>query len=153
MAEAHLAGCSVCARYLHIVEEGVAVLRALPAVEPSEDFLPRLQHRLYGIQNEYGVSRRNSSGTSLVLAMALAVLIALGAWLPVLRPRLALVELPPTIALTPDQPPPVPSLFRTGPLLTAPPEFSLLTLPAGTPVYYGYTPLRLKLNSTEESPR
>lgn len=117
--EEHLSGCSSCARYDRVIAGGVAELRQIPEIAPSDDFLPRLQHRIYHLQDDLGPGwKRERSGVSAGFATALAVAIVLAAWIPVITSRPATVTLAPITAQLASAPKPVPSLFRTGPLLT-----------------------------------
>lgn len=118
VVESHLAGCDACARYAEVVEAGVEHLRALPALEPSHDFLPRLQHRIYHLDDERaGIASRSGSGASTGFVLAAAVLITTAAALPLLRSQPAILELPPVAATAPAAEESVPALFRDGPLL------------------------------------
>jgi len=83
-AEAHRASCPKCARYDRVVRSGVRLLRGLPEVEPSPDFFPKLQHRLFHLDEEL---KRGDRGTSAgaVASLAVAAALALLAWSPVLR--------------------------------------------------------------------
>ncbi len=118
VVESHLAGCDACARYADVVETGVEQLRALPVVEPSDDFLPRLQHRIYHLDDERaGIASRRGSGASTGFVLAAAALIATAAALPLLRPQPAVLRLPPVAATAPTVEEAVPALFRDGPLL------------------------------------
>lgn len=56
--EAHLRACASCARYDRVVEGGVRVLAADAGLEVSEDFMDRLQHRLYHVEDELAAARR-----------------------------------------------------------------------------------------------
>ena len=56
--EAHLRECASCARYDRVVEGGVRVLGSAPEMEVSEDFMERLQHRLYHVDDELADARR-----------------------------------------------------------------------------------------------
>ena len=47
--EAHVESCPACSRYRVVVEKGAELLRSLPEPELSEDFGPRLQYRLYHV--------------------------------------------------------------------------------------------------------
>lgn len=80
----HMASCPSCARYDRVVRRGLSLLRTLPEVEPSEDFFPRLQHRLYHLDDESQDGSR-ASGTSAVVSLAIAGVLALLAWSPLLR--------------------------------------------------------------------
>lgn len=100
--EAHLRSCPSCSRYARVVEQGVGEYRAAFAVEPSVDFIPRLQEQLLVVDLEtrmYG--RPESSVTSAGVVLALVLLIATAAWIPVLRSRTAAMQLPPIAAHAP----------------------------------------------------
>jgi anti-sigma factor RsiW len=56
--EAHLRGCDSCARYDRVVAGGVRVLHSLPELEVSDDFMDRLQHRLWHVEDELATARR-----------------------------------------------------------------------------------------------
>lgn len=99
----HMEVCSSCARYHRVLVKGRELLRTLPPVEPSFDFYPRLQHRLYHVMDEapleYG---SRASGASTAAAVAIAVLMAVAAWSPLARREPPQVELPPIVV---DEPP------------------------------------------------
>ncbi len=82
--EAHVAACASCAHYDRVVRQGVRILRALPEVEPSTDFFPRLQHRLYNLEDELRAGARGP-GASTMVSLAIAGVLALLAWSPLLR--------------------------------------------------------------------
>lgn len=141
-AQAHLASCSLCAGYHSLVEQGLRELHALDRIEPSDDFLPRLQHRLYHLaEEEAGWSRRNSSGSSIGFVLLLASLIGSAAWLPLLRSGTPLVELPPVVAAAPKRAAPIHTLFRAGPLLPRESQSVSLIYPPSNTVFFRYTPL------------
>lgn len=85
--EAHRASCPRCARYDRVVRSGVRLLRGLPEVEPSPDFFPRLQHRLYHLDEELRARDRGTSAGA-VASLAIAAALALLAWSPLLRAAL-----------------------------------------------------------------
>lgn len=114
---AHMAECPGCARYHRVVDRGVHLFRELPQLQASEDFLPRLQHRIYHLDEENRRSGSYSSGVSAGLVLAIATLLALAAWAPSFQPRAATLTLPPVAARAPQPSPEVPILFRSGPLL------------------------------------
>lgn len=70
--EAHARECEHCARYDRVVEKGARVYRDLPRVEVSDDFMERLQHRLYHVDDEMAAARRRRSPVSRGAAAALA---------------------------------------------------------------------------------
>lgn len=116
----HAAGCSSCARYDRVVAGGVEVFRDLPGVEPSYDFLPRLQHRIYQADYEASRRRRRASSAPAVLTAGIGLAIAMTVLLPRIRTAPAVVELPPIAAHAPHRVEPIQVLYRAGPLLTAP---------------------------------
>jgi anti-sigma factor RsiW len=74
---AHLAECASCARYDRVIGKGVRMLRDEPELEVSEDFMARLQHRIYHIDEEKRSSagrraRGVAAGGTLAAAAALA---------------------------------------------------------------------------------
>lgn len=116
---AHLAHCRPCARYDRVVGSGVDVLRALPEIEPSDDFLPRLQHRIYHIDDAAALRERRASGASAVILGGIAFAIGATAWAPLVRSgSVPVVELPPVVAHAPHKVEALEHLFRAGPLLT-----------------------------------
>lgn len=115
--DAHLAECAECRRYHDVVAQGSTILRSMPPVVVADDFFPRLQHRIYHLEDGPALGHTDiaGSGTTIATAVAVAVLIILAAWSP------ALVR-PPRVALAPivvNQPEPRalgvrPSLLWTG---------------------------------------
>jgi anti-sigma factor RsiW len=100
-ADAHLADCAECRRYHAVVVQGSAVLRSAPALAVPEDFLGRLQHRIYHVDDASAISREAGSATTVPAAVAIAALIALAAWSPALI-RAPRVELPPIVVSRPE---------------------------------------------------
>ncbi|MCH2469325.1 MAG: zf-HC2 domain-containing protein [Gemmatimonadetes bacterium] len=99
--EAHVESCPSCSRYLAVVEKGAEVLRALPEPELSEDFGPRLQHRLYHVDDEaalYGAA----SATPALTVVGMAFLFTAIAWSPTLWQRAPEIVLEPIVV---NQPP------------------------------------------------
>ncbi len=99
-AREHEGSCPSCARYRRVVEEGAALLRTLPCVDVREDFAPRLQHRLYHVDEDSALKRHVSSGTTALTALGMAVLLTVVAWSPTLR-REPVVELDPIVVTHP----------------------------------------------------
>ena len=100
-AEAHLAGCSSCRRYQRVFERGREVLAAMPAPELNEDFVPRLQHRLYMADHDAVLRRHTSSGTMGFAVLGIAVLLAGVAWSATLRATVPVVDLAPIVVSRP----------------------------------------------------
>lgn len=112
----HIGDCASCARYDRVVVQGVDHFRAIPEAAPSTDFIPRLQHRIYDLENQLTINRQRS-GASAGLAVALALAIVLAAWMPVVSPRQpAVVRLDPVAVSQPVKTERGPSLFLTAPL-------------------------------------
>ena len=95
-ADAHLAGCVDCRRYRDVVTQGSAILRRMPPVVVADDFFPRLQHRIYHLEDgpALGQADMAGSGATVATTVAVAVLIVLAAWSPALMR-------PPQVALAP----------------------------------------------------
>lgn len=76
----HLAECGECARYDRVVAGGVQVLRGLPELEVSDDFMERLQHRLWHEQDDMAAARarrasrapRRAAGVAVAAAASIA---------------------------------------------------------------------------------
>jgi hypothetical protein len=149
--DAHVAGCSACAGYIRVFDAGVKQLRSVPSVEPSYDFLPRLQHRIYRLEERRAFWRRAmNSAPPLVVAGALVMLLGvMGLWTGD-RGGAPLVELPPVVANAPRPADPVHALFRSGPLLA--PEYGRgLIQPAAHSLVYRYAPIRAQRVANAET--
>jgi len=99
--EAHLSGCASCARYDRVITKGVHLYTQLPEITPSDDFLPRLQHRLFHVEEEMRGPGRTGSGAQAALTLAIAATIAAVAWVPATRTSPSMLELPPVAARAP----------------------------------------------------
>lgn len=121
--EGHLRTCPSCARYHRVVRRGCDMIRTLPPVQPSEDFLPRLRHKLYHLEDE--LSQRPALTGSTVMGVVLILGFIAAAWVPALIHRHEVV-LPPIVVEAPSRPESgrfaytplwvgveVPSIFRT----------------------------------------
>jgi hypothetical protein len=108
--EAHLRECDSCARYDRVVHKGVQVLRDRPRLEVSDDFMERLQHRLYHVDDEMANARRRRGPVSrgAAAALAAAASVAALALIPRLYPGAA-----PTVTM-------LPSVAATAPAAQAP---------------------------------
>jgi anti-sigma factor RsiW len=96
-ADEHLASCAECRRYMHVIERGLELLHALPAPEVRDDFVPRLQHRIYHVDQERSLRWHTSSGTTALAMAGMAILLTAVAWSPVLRSSAPTVELEPIV--------------------------------------------------------
>jgi anti-sigma factor RsiW len=105
----HLAECAHCARYDRVVAGGVQVLRGLPELEVSDDFMERLQHRLWHEQDDMAAARarrasrapRRAAG----VAVAAAATVAAVALVPGVYSRVApTVTMLPSVAATTPEP-------------------------------------------------
>jgi hypothetical protein len=100
--EAHADECESCARYDRVVRRGTDVLRDLPELEVSDDFGERLQWRLY--QADHEAKRERMARPAQALGtVALAGMIALAAWVPLMRPRASVGNLPAVAVVAPQK--------------------------------------------------
>lgn len=97
----HLRTCASCARYDRVVRRGADLLRTLPPIQPSDDFLPRLRHQLYHLEDE--LSRRPALTGSTVMGVVLILGFIAAAWVPALVHRHEVV-LPPIVVEAPSAP-------------------------------------------------
>lgn len=103
--ERHLQECASCRRYRKTVEEGVVVLRSLPTLPVPDDFRPRLQHRIYHLEDRDALSGPSrGSGVSAVAAAGLALLLVVVAWSPLVRSGEPEVSLAPLVVQAPRPP-------------------------------------------------
>jgi len=93
--EAHVAECGACRHYREVVERGSALLRSLPEPELSEDFGPRLQHRLYHVDE--ASLEGATSATPAMTVLGMAILLTAVAWSPALLGGSPEVQLEPII--------------------------------------------------------
>lgn len=113
----HLESCRACARYDRVLQKGLEIFRNLPRPRSSPDFLPRLRHRIYHLED--GIPLESArGGSAAAVAVAAVGLVAL-TWLPFATHMPVEVELP-TVAVEAPQEQPVraPSLFEPGPFLS-----------------------------------
>lgn len=100
-ADAHLDACCSCRRYRRVMKRGAALLRSLPTPQVAEDFAPRLQHRLYHVDQDAVLRSHTSSGTTALAVIGMAVLLTAMAWSPALRATAPTVELAPIVVTRP----------------------------------------------------
>jgi hypothetical protein len=111
----HVETCPCCARYDRVLRAAGDLLSQLPGAEPDEDFMPRLQHRLYNIDEGLGDLPAHRFAGAAALAGVAAVGILALFWLPFAATVPMEMQLDPVAAYVP---PPtageVPNLFRRG---------------------------------------
>lgn len=101
-AVAHMAECETCARYNEVVERGIELLRSIPSKELGESFRPRLEHRLFHLDDDEALGRGGSaSGTTVATAVGMAMLLAAVAWAPSMKKSVPEVELQPIVVSAP----------------------------------------------------
>lgn len=140
--ERHLASCTACGRYEMVLRRGSRLLRSLPEPELREDFAPRLQHRLFHVDNERAVQVTAESGAPALTVLAIAIVLAAAAWSPTLFQTETVVQLEPIVV---DRAP-VRSVDR--PVSVTPPGTFSSASPGGiveglwaNTLLYDYTPL------------
>lgn len=75
LIRSHAEACPSCARYDRVVRQGARLARELlPRIEVSEDFAPRVRHRLLHVRDDEAAARR--AGSASLYAAATVVLIA-----------------------------------------------------------------------------
>ena len=99
--EGHLAACASCRAYERAYRQGRSLLASFPEVEINEDFHPRLQHRIYHLEDEEALARGAGSATSAAAILGIAIILAVAAWSPLIRPEEPLVELSPIVVSQP----------------------------------------------------
>ena len=99
--EAHLESCQACSRYRAVVEKGAELLRTLPEPELTDDFGPRLRHRLYHVDEE-ATLQGAVSATPAMTVVGMAFLLTAMAWSPTLWQRAPEIVLEPIVV---DRPP------------------------------------------------
>jgi anti-sigma factor RsiW len=135
----HLDACSSCQSYSQVVDAGIEELLSIPSIEPSEDFLGRLQHRLYDIDLEKRTARSDSSGSSAAFVLLLVLVLGIASWLPVVRQAANTVHLPPVVAGAPTDESEGLTLFTPGPLLLPKnPPGALVSTRGQSDVFAGY---------------
>ncbi|HEX5181192.1 MAG TPA: zf-HC2 domain-containing protein [Gemmatimonadaceae bacterium] len=107
----HLTECARCSRYDTVMRRGLLVLRNLPAVEPSADFLDRLNKKLVAareVDARAEVFRGPGVGSFLATAASVVVVGFLAAIVfDVAKPARDL-RLPPVVAVRPPMAPSAP---------------------------------------------
>jgi anti-sigma factor RsiW len=79
----HLAACEACARYDRMLRRSLELVHEMPELPLSDEFEQRLQHRLFHLQDGAALAQeRPVAGVG--VAAAVAVMIALVAWSPLL---------------------------------------------------------------------
>ena len=103
-AEAHMGECEKCARYEQVVSRGVGLLQAMPQMELPESFRPRLQHRLFHVEDGDAAAQATSgSAVPVAAALGMAVLLTIIAWYPTVGRATPEVSLPAIIVSGPPE--------------------------------------------------
>lgn len=126
----HVERCDRCARYHSVVDRGVGLWCGLPGAEASPDFLPRLQHRLYHVDDAARLTSKRALGSAALVAVASVGLLAV-TWLPFATRMTVEVELPPVAVKAPVSviAERQPSLFDDGPYVSPPRSFLVQIYP------------------------
>ena len=108
----HVRSCISCARYDRVVRGGVELLSASPQIEPSADFFPRLQHRIFHLEDSRAALGRRASGAS-IATLGIAAALTVAAWVPSFAPDAQVG--PATVAAVAE---PVPAQSAAYPIVT-----------------------------------
>lgn len=92
----HRRHCLTCRRYAAVLEQGATLLHALPEPELPEDFVPRLQHRIYSVDEEQALGR-GASATPGMAIVGMALLLTAVAWAPALWNSAPVVVMEPIV--------------------------------------------------------
>jgi anti-sigma factor RsiW len=95
--ERHLDGCASCVRYGAVLERGGELLRSLPEPELREDFRPRLQHRMFHVDDERVLGAHAASGAPALTVLGIALLLTAVAWSPTVFAGRPAVQLEPIV--------------------------------------------------------
>lgn len=74
---AHTLICRRCERYDRVIREGRELLSGVPDIEPSHDFRPRLQHRIFHLREEL---KQERSGAGTLATMGVATFLLTAVW-------------------------------------------------------------------------
>lgn len=115
----HLRECDACRRYHHVLQQGLELCAELPDLHSSPDFLPRLRHRLYHVDDGPRLAESRHLGSAALIAVASVGVLAL-AWLPFASRVSMEVGLPPVAVSLPASSSAAqmtPALFSSGPFV------------------------------------
>ncbi len=107
-ARRHRDACASCRRYETVYLEGRSLLQDGESLEVGDDFHPRLQHRLYHVDDERALARSRPGSASAAMLLGVAALAVAAAWTPALLDEPE-VELSPIVV---DRPAPRPLGLR-----------------------------------------
>jgi len=118
--ERHLLDCESCRRYNQVVDRGVALYCDLPSPTPSPDFMPRLLHRLYHLDDAVRLTSRRALGSAALVAIAGVGFLTV-AWFPFANRMSVEIQLPMVAVDAPAPVPEPPTLFGDGPYVSPDP--------------------------------
>ena len=109
-----MASCEKCARYHEVVSRSVALLHAMPRAELADSFRPRLQHRLFHLDDGPVAHTSRGSATPAVTVLGMAILLSVVAWSPTIGSDVPEVALPAIVVSSPPMPAPLPDAEAGG---------------------------------------
>lgn len=105
----HREVCVCCARHDTAVRRSLLLVRNLPCIQPSPDFMARLNDRLRAVEPARGSAPRSgvgSFGAFAAMAAGIALVAFFGYEMSVRARSHEPLRLPPVVASTPELPPP-----------------------------------------------
>lgn len=81
--EAHRNACPSCARYDRVIRNGTQLVRETPELDVSDDFMARLEGRMYEVDLERAAQASHAGAGAATVTLSVAALIAAAAWMPV----------------------------------------------------------------------
>jgi hypothetical protein len=98
----HVEACPSCARYDRVVRRGAQLARELlPRVEVSDDFEPRVRHRLLHVRDDMTRGRTGIAPTYTAAASVVLIVAAAAAALALVSPSVPVVGVAPVFATPP----------------------------------------------------
>ena len=144
--QAHLAECVKCARRDTALRRGLLVVRNLPSIEPSPEFLARLHASLHAagrIQPVRSDARAGSRVGSLAAAAGVAAVALLATSLLIGSRAPRTIQMPPVVAMRPALAPSLVSQAFVASISTGVPVWPAVMMAEQAPVHFASMEMEL----------